>query len=34
MKQILSEIMFALIKCYGEQKAKEIMNALIEIIKG
>jgi hypothetical protein len=34
MKNLLSEIMFALIKVYGEQKAKAIMDALIELLKG
>lgn len=33
MEQLLSEIMFALIKVYGEQKAKELMNSLIKLIQ-
>jgi hypothetical protein len=34
MKNLLSEIMYALVKVYGEQKAKVLMDNLIKLIKG
>ena len=33
MKNLLSEIMYALVKVYGEQKAKELLKALIDLIR-